>query len=236
MSTTEALKAAQASKTVWDDVDGYIEEQLIGPDLALDDALRASIEAGLPAIAVSPAQGKMLHLLARIHRARRILEIGTLGGYSTIWLARALPAGGRVETLELDPGYAAIAAENIERAGVADLVHVRVGPALDTLGELIEERVEPFDMVFIDADKPSTPEYFESALELIAPGGVIVSDNVVRGGGLADPETEDAGALGMRRFHELLSRASASGRVDATSIQTVGVKGYDGFTLAIVSG
>ncbi|HEX3510540.1 MAG TPA: O-methyltransferase [Solirubrobacteraceae bacterium] len=223
------------SYSLWQEVDEYVEEQLIGPDAALDDALRASIAAGLPPIAVSPAQGKMLGLLARIHGARRILEIGTLGGYSTIWLGRALPAGGHLVTLELEPHYAAVAAENVERAGLADLVEVIVGPALASLDELIERGAEPFDLVFIDADKAATPDYFERSLRLVVPGAVVVSDNVVRGGALADAASDEPGALGMRRFHELLAEARTAGTVEATTIQTVGVKGHDGFTLAVVA-
>jgi predicted O-methyltransferase YrrM len=224
------------SQEVWNDVDSYIEEKLLGPDIALDDALRASIEAGLPAIAVSPAQGKLLYLLARIHGARRVLEVGTLGGYSTIWLARAVSeaGGGTIVTLELDPRYAAVASENVERAGLAEMVSVRVGRAVDSLDELIAEGGPPFDLVFIDADKQSTPEYFDRALELTRSGAVIVTDNVVRDGALADPDTEDPRPLGMRRFHDQLEAARESGRVSATTIQTVGVKGYDGFTVALV--
>jgi predicted O-methyltransferase YrrM len=225
-----------SSWETWNDVDSYIEERLLGPDTALDDALRASIEAGLPAIAVSPAQGKFLNLLARIHGAERVLEVGTLGGYSTIWLARAVAerGGEGVVTLELDGHYAAVAAENIERAGLAELVSVRVGPAIDTLDQLVGEEGPPFDLVFIDADKASTPDYFERALKLTRPGSVIVTDNVVRDGALADDTTEEAGALGMRRFHDQLAEAREAGTVSATTIQTVGVKGYDGFTVALV--
>jgi predicted O-methyltransferase YrrM len=220
-----------SERSPWNEVDAFVEATLIAPDEALDAALAASAAAGLPAIAVTPAQGKLLHLLARVHRARRILELGTLGGYSTIWLARALPADGRLVTLELSDRYAQVARASIERAGLAELVELRVGPALDSLARLAEERVEPFDLVFVDADKQSTPAYFEASLALTRPGGVIVVDNVVRGGALADPGTEDAGAQGMRRFHELLA---AEPRVQATTIQTVGGKGYDGFTLVLL--
>jgi predicted O-methyltransferase YrrM len=215
----------------WDEVDAYVEAKLIAPDEALEAALRSSAEAGLPAIAVTPAQGKLLHLLARVHRAARILELGTLGGYSTIWLARALPAGGRLVTLELQERYSELARANVERAGLGDVVEFRVGPALDSLRRLGEERVEPFDLVFIDADKRSTPEYFEASLPLTRPGGVIVVDNVVRDGGLADAAAEDPGVQGMRRFHELLATEP---RAQATTIQTVGGKGYDGFTLVLL--
>jgi predicted O-methyltransferase YrrM len=219
------------SQERWNAVDAYIEQRLIGEDGPLEAALHSSREAGLPAIAVSPAQGRMLALLARIHGARRILELGTLGGYSTILLARTLPAGGRLITLELNPDYAVLARANIARAGVGERVEIRVGPALDSLVQLASEGGEPFDLVFIDADKQGTPEYFAAALELTRPGGVIVVDNVVRDGAIADPDTDDARAQGMQRFHELLV---GERRVTATTIQTVGSKGYDGFTLALV--
>jgi predicted O-methyltransferase YrrM len=219
------------SQERWSAVDAYIEERLIAPDDVLAAALKDSSEAGLPAIAVSPAQGRLLALIARIHGARRILELGTLGGYSTILLARTLPAEGQLITLELSPDYAGVARANIARAGLADRVQIRVGPALDSLKSLRAEGAEPFDLVFIDADKQGTPEYFAYALELTRPGGVIIVDNVVRDGAIADPDTEDPRAQGMRRFHELLAQEP---RVTATTIQTVGNKGYDGFTLALV--
>jgi predicted O-methyltransferase YrrM len=219
------------SQPRWSEVDAYVEQQLLGPDAALEGALQASAEAGLPAIALTPSQGKLLHLLARMHGARSVLELGTLGGYSTIWLARALPADGRLITLELNPDYARLAAANIERAGLAGLIKIEVGPALEQLRTLIAEGAGPFDLVFIDADKRSTPEYFELALELTRVGGVIVTDNVVRSGELVDADSPDPGVQGMRRFHDLLAREP---RVSATTIQTVGAKGYDGFTLALV--
>jgi predicted O-methyltransferase YrrM len=223
------------SQQLWNDVDAYIEEQLIDEDDALQEATREAAEAGLPPIALTPAHGKFLHLLARIHRARSILEVGTLGGYSTIWLARALPADGHLVTLELNPAYAAVAAANIERAGLSSLIKIEVGPARDSLRALIDQDAPPFDLVFIDADKQSTPEYFELALELTRSGSVIVTDNVVRDGELANADTEDERALGMRRFHELLAAdRRGAGRVSATTVQTVGAKGYDGFTLALV--
>jgi predicted O-methyltransferase YrrM len=223
------------SQTLWDRVDGYIAERLIGDDPALDAALLASAEAGLPAIAVSPPQGKLLQLLARVHGTRRILEVGTLGGYSTIWLARALPPDGRLITLELKPEYAAVAAANVERAGLAGLIEIRVGPALDSLRALQAEPPEPFDLVFIDADKQSTPDYFTVALELTRPGGVIVVDNVVLDGALIDPNSSDPRVHGMRRLHELLAAGSLHGqRFDATTIQTVGSKGHDGLTLVLL--
>jgi predicted O-methyltransferase YrrM len=215
----------------WEAVDDYISNLLVGEDRALRAARQASDEAGLPAIALSPAQGKLLHLIACIRGARRILEIGTLGGYSTIWLATALPDDGHLISLELEPSYAEVARANAERAGLAGLIEIRVGPALDTLRELIDEGAGPFDLTFIDADKRNTPEYFQLALELSRPGSVIVADNVVRDGALVDADSQDPGALGMRRFHELLSRTAG---VSATTIQTVGLKGYDGFTLALV--
>ncbi len=221
------------SQELWSEVDRYIAEHLLGEDSVLDAALADSAAAGLPAIAVSPPQGKLLHLLARVHGARRILEVGTLGGYSTIWLARALGEDGRVVTLELDPRYAEIAAANIERAGLAGLIEIRVGDAHESLAALIAEAPEPFDMVFIDADKQSTPEYFTAALELSRPGGVVVVDNVVRGGALIDADGQDPGARGMRRFHEQLS---GDVRVSATTIQTVGSKGYDGLTVVLIEG
>jgi predicted O-methyltransferase YrrM len=219
------------SKARWSEVDAYIDGLLVGSDPDLDAALEDSRRAGLPAIAVSPAQGKFLNLFTRIHGARSVLEVGTLGGYSTIWFARALPPDGRVVTLELSPQFAEVARANIARAGLAERVELRVGPAADTLAQLVGEGAGPFDLIFIDADKQSTPEYFERALELSRPGGVIIVDNVVRDGALIDPDTEEPGALGMRRFHEL---AAARAGITATTIQTVGSKGYDGFTLVLV--
>lgn len=215
----------------WTEVDRYITDLLVPADAGLDAALEASDAAGLPPIAVSPSQGKLLHLLARARGARTVLEIGTLAGYSTIWLARALPADGRVITLEADPKHAEVAWENVARAGLADVVEVRLGKALDRLPQLAEEGHGPFDLVFIDADKPSIPEYFTWALELSAPGSLIIVDNVVRDGALIDAESEDTSVQGTRRLHELLA---AEPRVTATTIQTVGAKGYDGFTIALV--
>jgi predicted O-methyltransferase YrrM len=220
------------SEQTWGAVDEYLAEHLLGPDPELEAALRASAAAGLPPIAVTPSQGKLLHLLARSIGARAILEVGTLGGYSTIWLARALPQGGRLVTLEADPGYADVAAANIRNAGLQDAVQLRVGRAIDTLGQLAAEGGEPFDLVFIDADKRSTPDYFTWALELTRPGSLIIADNVIRGGAVIDADSEDSTVLGSRRFHEMLAREP---RVSATTIQTVGLKGYDGFTLALVN-
>ena len=212
---------------LWHAVDGYLAGSLVGPDPILDGALAANRAAGLPPIDVSPALGKLLHLLARVTGARRILEVGTLGGYSTIWLARALPAGGRVVTLEREPRHAAVAADNIARAGLAGVVQIVVGPALETLPTL----AGPFDLVFVDADKPSNADYLAHALRLSRPGTVIVVDNVVRGGRVADPDDDDPAVVGSRRLVEALA---VEPRIDATALQTVGVKGYDGFALAVV--
>jgi len=219
------------NEELWTTVDRFIGDCLIPSDPALDAALRASAEAGLPAIQVSPAHGKLLHLLAKIRGAHTILEIGTLGGYSTIWLARALPPGGRLITLEADPKHAEAARVNITRAGLAGVVELRLGKALDVLPQLAAENRGPFDLIFIDADKPSTPDYFAWALKLSRPGSLIITDNVVRKGALADANSADPSVRGMRRFHEMVS---AERRVSATTIQTVGSKGYDGFTLALV--
>ncbi len=226
------------SQELWSTIDGYICEQLLPPDAALDAALAAGEAAGLPPIAITPNQGKMLELLARIQDAHNILELGTLGGYSTIWLARALPAGGRLITLERDPGYAELAHANIARAGLADTVQIRVGPALETLPELHEEGVGPFDLIFIDADKQNYPGYLEWSLKLSRVGTLIIGDNVVRAGSILDPDVEapsfgDGGvAAGVRRFYEMLA---AEPRVSATAIQMVGAKGHDGFALALVT-
>ncbi|HEV7942952.1 MAG TPA: O-methyltransferase [Solirubrobacteraceae bacterium] len=215
------------------EVDEYLTDTLHLEDEPLRHAAQRAQEDGLPPIAVTPAQGKLLQLIAQIHGARRILELGVLGGYSTIFLARALPPDGRLISLELQESYAQTARASIAAAGLSDRVEVRVGPALEGMQALQAEGAEPFDLTFIDADKPATPEYFEHALALSRPGALIISDNVVRHGELADPDTADAGAQGMRRFHELLA---AEPRVSATTIQTVGAKGYDGFTLALVTG
>jgi predicted O-methyltransferase YrrM len=217
----------------WTAVDRYTAEMLVPPDAVLDAAVEASNAAGLPQIAVAPNQGKLLHLLARARGARKILEIGTLGGYSTIWLARALPPGGRLITLEIDKKHADVARANIARAGLTSVVDVRLDPALETLPRLAAERAGPFDMTFIDADKPNIPAYFEWALKLAAPGGLIVIDNVIRDGAVIDETSTDASVKGVRRLNELLR---AEPRVSATTIQTVGSRGYDGFTLVVVSG
>lgn len=208
----------------WNDTDTYLAGLFVGEDGPLAAALAANDEAGMPAIDVSPVQGKLLHLLARAVGARRILEIGTLGGYSTIWLARALPPDGTLVTCEIDPRHAAVARANIARAGLDALVDVREGPALATIDAL----EGPFDLVFADADKPSNAEYFARAVELTRPGGIIVVDNVVRRGGVV--AGEDAAAAGSRRALEAMA---AEPRVVATAIQTVGSKGHDGFAIAL---
>jgi len=212
---------------VWREVDRYIADTLVQPDEALDAALAASDVAGLPPINVSPAHGKLLWLLARTLGAKRILEIGTLGGYSAIWLARGLAPGGRLITLEALEKHAAVARANLERAGLADRVEIRVGKALDTLPQL----AGPFDLTFIDADKQNNAEYFRWALKLSRPGSLIIVDNVVRDGAVIDAASRDAAVQGVRRLYELIA---AEPRVAATAVQTVGVKGYDGFAIALV--
>jgi predicted O-methyltransferase YrrM len=217
----------------WSEVDDYLAAALLPPDAALEAALAASDAAGLPAIQVSATQGKLLELLARTRGARRILEIGTLGGYSTIWLARALPEDGRLVTLEASPRHAGVARANLARAGFGDRVEVRVGKALDTLPGVEADRLGPFDLFFIDADKANIPEYMRWAMHLASPGAVIVVDNVVRGGAVADADSGDESVDGARRLIDMLS---VEPRLDATVIQTVGAKGYDGFALAVVKG
>ena len=212
---------------LWSAVDHYFDAALTPADPALSAALKASEAGGLPAIQVSAAQGKQLHLLARSIRARRILEVGTLGGYSTIWLARALPADGELISLEVDPHHAEVARGNIATAGLADRVEIRVGPALDTLPGV----TGPFDLVFIDADKPNNAGYFTHAVRLSRPGTVIVVDNVVRNGAVVDGTSGDAAVQGTRR---LVETVAAEPRVSATAIQTLGTKGYDGYLLAVV--
>jgi predicted O-methyltransferase YrrM len=219
----------------WTQVDSYVTERLVGDDPALEAALEDSRRAGLPAIAVSAPQGKLLYLTALSLGARRILEVGTLGGYSTIWMARALwgadPGTARLITIELEERHARVARANLERAGVGGLVEVRVGPALAALPALAAEGPPPFDLIFIDADKENIPTYFDWAVRLSRPGAVIVTDNVVRDGALVDSGSDDSRVQGVREFHEMLA-----GRADvqATTIQTVGAKGYDGFNLAVV--
>jgi len=216
----------------WTAVDDYFSKLLLPPDKALEQALADSVAAGLPAIAVSPLQGKQLLLLAQMQNPKRILEIGTLGGYSTIWLARALPNDGELITCEFSPKHAEVARANIARAGLSHLVEIRVGPALETLPLLAAEKRGPFDFIFVDADKENNPGYFEWALKLSRPGSVILVDNVVRDGAVADLKNTDPHIVGTRRMHELLT---IEPRVTATAIQTVGAKGYDGYTLIRVN-
>jgi caffeoyl-CoA O-methyltransferase len=228
-----AIERGYMSQNQWTAVDRYITDLFVPPDLALDAALQATADAGMPLINVAPNQGKLLHVLALAHGARTILEVGTLAGYSTIWLARALPAGGRLVTLEVDPKHAEVARANIARAGLADIVDLRLGRALDTLPQLVAEGAGPFDLVFIDADKPNTTAYFEWALKLTRRGSLIIADNVVRDGAVIDASSTDASVQGVRRFNTALA---AEPRVTASVIQTVGSKGYDGLAFAIVTG
>jgi len=218
-------------QNLWNAVDRYLSDKLISPDQRIEDALEANACAGLPAIDVAPNQGKLLHLLARIQGASRILEIGTLGGYSTIWLARALPPTGQLITLELQPKHAAVAQSNIQRAGLSSLVDIRVGPALDSLAALHAEKPAPFDFIFIDADKENNPHYLDWAVKLSRPGTLILTDNIVRDGAIIENDNKDPRVIGTRTFLEKLGKDP---RLDATAIQTVGVKGYDGFAAAIV--
>src|SRR6266498_5837939 len=215
----------------WTAVDDYITDLFVPPDPVLDTAIQATSDAGMPLINVAPNQGKLLHILALAHGARSVLEIGTLGGYSTIWLARALPAGGRLVTLEANPKHAEVAFANIVRAGLASVVDLRVGKAVDILPRLAAEGIAPFDLIFIDADKPSNPEYLGWSLKLSRPGTVIIGDNVVRNGAVTDSSSTDPNVQGVRRFLELIS---SDPRLSATALQTVGSKGYDGFAIAIV--
>jgi predicted O-methyltransferase YrrM len=215
----------------WTDVDRYICEKLVPSDEALDGAQRAAAEAGLPPISVSAAQGKLLQILVQLHGAKTILEIGTLGGYSTIWMARALPEGGRLISLEIDPKHAEVATASLAKAGVGDKVEVRLGAAIDTLPVLATEGVGPFDLVFIDADKASNADYFAWALKLSRKGTMIIVDNVVRNGAVLDEQSDSADIVGTRRLFDALA---AESRVNATAIQTVGTKGYDGFVIGVV--
>jgi len=216
----------------WSRVDQYFVDLLVHPDPMFEAALKASDAAGLPQIQVAPNQGKFLMLLAQAQGARRILEIGTLGGYSTIWLARALPSDGRLVTLEAVPTHATVARNNIERAGFAKVVEVRLGRALETLPQLAAEGLGPFDFIFLDADKRTYPEYLEWCIKLSRRGTMIVADNVVRDGAVVDSASRDADVRGVRRF---LERLSTDPRVSATAIQTVGSKGYDGLALAVIT-
>ncbi|HTW55545.1 MAG TPA: O-methyltransferase [Thermoplasmata archaeon] len=215
----------------WTEVDRYLEGVVGASDPALEATLRATRDAGMPEIQVAPLQGKMLHLLARAVGARRILEIGLLGGYSTTWLARALPPDGRLVSLELSERHAAVAKANLARAGVADRVEIRVGPALASLVALAAEGGPPFDLAFIDAEKREYPEYLAAAVDLLRPGGVIVADNVVRRGDITDRASADPSVVGVRKMYDDLRR---NRRITATVVQTVGAKGYDGFLLAVV--
>ncbi|WP_071333033.1 O-methyltransferase [Burkholderia contaminans] len=215
----------------WNQVDAYFSATLVPSDDALDAALAASDAAGLPAINVAPNQGKLLQLLATIRGARRILEVGTLGGYSTIWLARALPPGGTLVTLELNPAHAKVATQNIARAGFAEVVTVVVGSAKDSLARLVDAGEAPFDFIFIDADKDNNPVYLDAALKLSRPGTVIVVDNVVRGGRVADPGNREPDVVGVR---DGFARLAAAPNLTTTAVQTVGQKGWDGFSISIV--
>ena len=220
------------SQERWTAVDNYFCDLLLPNDPVLTEALHDSDEAGLPSISVTPNQGKLLMMLAQIRGARTILEIGTLGGYSTIWLGRALPTDGRLITLEYEPKHAAVAQANIARAGLAERVEIRVGRAVDSLAQIAEEGLGPFDLIFIDADKPSNPDYFRWSLKLSRPGTLIIVDNVVRAGKVIDADG-DANVQGVRQLNDLIA---AEPRVSATAIQTVGSKGYDGFALLLVDG
>ncbi len=220
------------SDTRADRVDDAFEAWFVGNDIALDRALTTSAQAGLPPIAVSATQGKLLHILARMCGARRILEVGTLGGYSAIWLGRALAPGGRLITLEIDPAHADVARDNLKAAGLAAVAEVRLGAALDSLDSLIAAKAPPFDLVFIDADKRNNPAYLRRALTLSHPGTVVIVDNVVRGGAVLDEASGDANVAGTRAVLEMLA---TDPRLCATALQTVGHKGYDGFAIAIVT-
>ena len=218
-------------EALWSAVDAYVVDKLAPPDPALEAALAENTRAGLPAHDVSPAQGKFLHLSARVVGARRVLEIGTLGAYSTIWLARALPPEGRIVTLEFDPHHAEVARRNLARAGLASQVDLRVGPALETLPRLVAESAGPFDLIFIDADKPNNPAYLDWAMKLARPGAVIIADNVIRDGAVIDADSGDDRVRGVRAFFDQMA---ADPRLDATALQTVGSKGWDGFAFALV--
>ncbi len=217
---------------VWEAVDKYFDKMLIPHDSTLDEALAAAAAAKLPAIQVSSVQGKFLHLLARVLGARNILEIGTLGGYSTIWMARALPEGGRIITLEADPKHAEVARKNFAHAGVESKVELRLGKALDTLPQVAAEGLGPFDMFFIDANKSNMPEYFEWSLKLARKGSVIIADNVVRAGAVLDEKSKDADIQGIRRFLKMVGNEK---RVSGTALQTVSAKNYDGFAVVLVN-
>ena len=215
----------------WTAVDQYLSDLLLPADSVLKSVLESSAAAGLPSINVSPTQGKLLNLMARMCGAKRILEIGTLGGYSTIWLARALPADGKLITLEAEPKHAKVATANIDRAGLSKLVEVRLGPALQTLSQLVDQKSPLFDFIFIDADKPGYPAYLEWSLKLSRPGTVIVADNIIRDGAIIDSNHEDPRVQAVRKFNQMLG---SNPQLSATALQTVGIKGYDGFAVALV--
>ena len=221
------------TKEDWRKVDEYYSHLFMARDPVLEQALADSAAEGLPGINVAPNQGKLLFLIAKAAGARKILEIGTLGGYSTIWLARALPPDGRLITLELNSKHAEVARKNITRAGLETVVEVRQGPAVGSLEQLVTERAGPFDFIFIDAHKPEYTEYFQWSLKLSRPGTLIIADNVVRNGTVADPATKDDLVLGIRRFNDAVAKEK---RVSATALQTVGLKGYDGLVMALVDG
>lgn len=219
-------------RTTWEQVDQYIEERLIAKDEILEQVLAANGRAGLPPFDVSPSQGKLLNIFAQMQGAARILEIGTLGGYSTIWLARALPHNGQIITLEVDPHHAEVAQANLTLAGVAGQVELRVGDALEQLALMEQEQTASFDLIFIDADKPNNPNYLQWALRFSHPGTVIIGDNVIREGEVINESSDDPRVIGVRRFYDLLAEEP---RITATAIQTVGSKGYDGFVIGIVN-
>ena len=221
------------AKELWTSVDEYLADKLLGEDAVLAAALKSNAEGGLPAIDVSAMQGKFLHMVVRMLGARRILEVGTLGGYSTIWMSRAMAEGGRLVTLELDPHHAEVAAVNIERAGLSGVVEIRVGAAMESLQKMVADGAEAFDLIFIDADKPNGANYLELAMKMVRVGTLIVVDNVIRDGAVADAASEDPYVLGSRR---VMDKISANPRLTATALQTVGSKGYDGFVMALVTG
>lgn len=219
------------SEELWAAVDEYLEEKLIPADRVLTAVREANVAAKLPGIDVSPNQGKLLNLLARIQGAKRILEVGTLGGYSTIWLACALPADGRLVTLEINERHAAVAKRNLEQAGLSLQVELRLGPAADSLSALVSEGAAAFDLIFIDADKSNNPVYLEWALRLARAGTVLIVDNVIRGGAVIEADSTDASVRGTRRLFDMIA---SNPRLQAAGLQTVGSKGYDGFVVAVV--
>lgn len=231
--TADAAHRKAGSTNLYEEVDSYIDSLFAPPDPILDAAVRASVDAGMPQIQISPGQGKFLYLLAKLRGAKRILEIGTLAGYSTIWLARALPAGGKLVSLEYSPEHANIARANVARAGLGDRVEIVVGPALETLPQLQARGEAPFDIAFLDADKESYPAYLEWALRLARPGSLILADNVIRGGAVLDPTTRDAMAQGARAFNTALA---ANPCLESIVLQQVGIKGHDGLAVALVKG